>query len=240
MMRWGGYEPNPRYIYFAGIILGLLIIGIFVSLAVRGEDFSRDYLYFISQEDNFLYVFSDKKVQTYSLNGFVEQNLYQELTKKCVWKKVGEGFGIAGGVVLTGGNIAALAIPPLSPAIKLATWITSGVLTGIGSILRFTSKDLAPQPVSCQLMILDHDGNIELNSEFVVLVSGWHYGLINFSPKTINGYLLMYSSKDPVGKIPLIETKKKRIEIIINPLGLYLRSLNLQHPPITVLRLKER
>lgn len=132
MIRWAGYEPNLKYIYFAGIILGLLIIGVFISLAVRGEEFSQENLYFI-QKDNLLYVFSTSRLQTYSLNGFLEKELYRQLTEKSVWKKVGEGFGIAGGVVLTGGNIASLVIPTLSPVIKVGTWITSGILTATGA-----------------------------------------------------------------------------------------------------------
>jgi len=240
MMRWGGYEPDPKYIYFAGIILGLLIIGIFVSLAVRGEEFLPESLYFISQEDNLLYVFSPTTLQTYPLNGILEEELYQKLTRKSIWKKIGEGFGIAGGVVLTGGNIAALAIPTLSPVIKLGTWITSGILTATGSILRWVTKDRPPQLIPAEMVIIDKDTILSLGSEISVLVSGWHYGLANSSLKRVSGYLLSYSAEKPVGKVPLIEADKE-IEIVINPLGVYLRSIPYQAPPVVIVKVsKER
>lgn len=228
------------------LLVGIVLVIIFLILLFKdlyGLELPKEpTLYFLS-ENSTLWIIQKDQIEKKEITQVDKEYLFTALKRPSRLKIVGDYIGLAGGAIITAGEIASLTLPPFAPFIQIITRTLGGSLALLGGIFRFTSKDLSVKLLPARLILFsDTESTILIqNIPEIIILAYAPFSLIQKEVFETDGYLLVYNKRVFVGKL-----KPKRIQIsqensfwlevvTIGGLGIYLPKLNSQYEKVIVL-----
>jgi hypothetical protein len=226
------------------LAVGVIILVIFLfwyAQDIKGFEIPKTPSLFFLASNSVLWIIQEDSIQTETLTAIDQKYLFDQFKRPSSWKIAGDYMGIAGGSIITAGQIASFLFPPLSPIIQIGTKCLGGGLALLGGIFRFTAKDLTPQLFPAQLhLVLYNQKKLSVNSlpEFV-LIARVPYHIGQSGEKIITGYLLGYSKERLIGglnpkRIKLAE-KDVEIEVVVNSMGVWLPGKTFEYASLVII-----
>ena len=228
------------------LMVGLIILIVFLVWLFQdtyGFEIPKEPALYFLTSDSTLWIIQEDKVQKVSLTEIDKEYLLENFRKASSLKIAGDYIGLAGGTIITAGEIASFALPPFAPFIQIATRAFGGLMALIGGIFRFTAKDLQPELLPARLILFSDTQNkfVIQNSPTVLILTYAPFSFIQQEKLVVDGYLLVFGDKKPVGGLrpKWIEIAAKEsflLEVVtIGGMGVYLPGITHEYTPVIIL-----